>query len=306
MCACYITRGYHSRVPASTVTCLNCGQPAGPAFCGYCGQAIEDRRSPLLALIRELLEEALSVDGRTIRTLRAFIHPGRLTRDYLDGARVRYLPPFRLYLLSSLLLFSSVLTLEPPDARTMTIDIAGVRVSEGPTTGGRVTLNLVEQRSFFGRWISARYADKFARLRTLPPQDFVNQLFDGLRRAMPLALIAFVPLLALAIKVLYYRRHILYVDHLLFAVHFQSALFLAMSTTWIALRLLGAPVALSIVSYIMVFLVMITVYLSIALWRVYGEKRLMRWGKTALLVFAYVQAGQWVLGPAVLFAIYRI
>jgi hypothetical protein len=167
-------------------------------------------------------------------------------------------------------------------------------------------LNLVDQSSLIGRWITTHYADKFARLRALPPQELVNKLFDGLRRVLPITLIAFVPLLALVMKVLYYRRHILYVDHLIFAVHFQSALFLAMSTTWIVLRLLGAPMVVSAITYILLFVLMITVHLSLSQARVYAEKRLMRWGKTALLVFAYMTAGQWVIGPAVLFAIYRM
>ena len=298
--------GYHSRVAASTVTCLNCGQPAGPAFCGHCGQAIDDRRSPLVALIREGVEEAFSVDGRTIRTVKALVRPGQLTRAYLDGKRVRYLAPLSLYLLSSVLLFSSVLTLEPPDARNLTIEIAGVRMTEGPPNGGRATLTRVEQRAFFGRWIASRYTDRVARLRALPPQELVNRLFDGLRRVLPMALIAFVPLLGLAIKVLYFRRHVLYVDHLLFAVHFQSAVFLSMSAMWILLRLTGVPFPFNVVTYVFLFFLMITVYLSLALRHVYGEKRLMRWAKTALLVFAYGQAGQWVLGPAVLFVLSRM
>jgi uncharacterized protein DUF3667 len=298
--------GYHSRVAASTVRCLNCGQPAGPAFCGHCGQAIDDRRSPLLSLTRELLEEWFSVDGRALRTLRTLLHPGRLTRLYLDGKRVPFLAPFRLYLLSSLLLFSSVLTLEPPDAGTLTIDIAGVRVQEGPTSGGRVSFNIVERQSLIGRWITTRYADKFAKLRALPPQELVNRLFDGIRRVLPMTLIAFVPVLALAIKVLYYRRHILYVDHLVFAVHFQSALFVAMSAMWVGLRVIGAPVQVSVVSYLLLFLLMITVYLNLALRPVYGEARLMRWGKTALIVFAYMAMGQWIIGPAVLFVLSRM
>lgn len=290
---------------ASTASCRNCGQPTGPGYCGHCGQAIDDRRSPLLSLLRELVEEWLSVDGRAIRTFRTLLVPGRLTRVYLDGKRVPYLAPFRLYLLSSLVLFSSVLTLEAPDARNLTIEIAGVRVTEGQD-GGRATLNLVEQRSFVGRWIASHYADKVAALRALPPQELVNRLFDGLRRVMPLALIVFVPLLAVAIKILYYRRHILYVDHLIFAVHFQSALFLTMGAMWILLRVLGVRFPLSVIIYVFLFLLMITVYLSLALGRVYGEKRLMRLGKTALLVFAYGQAGQWVLGPAVLFVLSRM
>jgi len=51
------------------------------------------------------------------------------------------------------------------------------------------------------------------------------------------AIILFVPVLALALKLLYVRRQVLYVDHLIFGVHSQGALFLALAAVWVALRL---------------------------------------------------------------------
>lgn len=51
----------------SRLTCANCGHAAGPRFCGHCGQALHDRRSPLAWVVRELAEEWFSIDGRIFR-----------------------------------------------------------------------------------------------------------------------------------------------------------------------------------------------------------------------------------------------
>jgi hypothetical protein len=290
-------------VSEPAVTCRNCGQPTGPQFCGFCGQRVDDRRAPILSLLRDWVEEWLSIEGRTIRTLRRLIHPGELTRLYLDGKRVAFLAPFRLYLLASLVLFSSVLTLQPLDARTINLYVAGQLLTESPAVRGRPSITILENDNM-ARWIMAtHYADNFARLRARPPQEVVNALFNGLRSVLPLALIAFVPLVALALKVLYVRRGLLYVDHLIFAVHFQSALFFALATTWIVLRLAQASAVVSLVGYLVVFLLMVTVYLSRALRRVYGEARLTRWAKAAALVVAYIYALAWVWGPAVMLVV---
>lgn len=268
-------------MPDSAVTCLNCGQPAGPRFCSFCGQAIDDRRAPLLSLLRQLTEEWLSIDGK----------------------RVPFLRPLRLYLLASVVLFSSVFTLRPPDATRVNLYVAGHLVTGAPAVRGRSTITILDTNSTTQRWISTTYADHFARLRARPPQEIVNALFNGLRRVLPVALIAFVPLLALALKVLYVRSHVLYVDHLIFGMHFQSALFFALAVTWIVLRVARAPFVVSVLTYLVVFLLMVTVYLSRALWRVYREARVTTWAKTALLLFAYLFAFQLVIGPAMLFVI---
>ena len=54
----------------------------------------------------EAFESITHADSRLWRTLGYLLaRPGRLTREFFDGRRARYLPPFRLYLVISLLFF---------------------------------------------------------------------------------------------------------------------------------------------------------------------------------------------------------
>jgi hypothetical protein len=86
--------------------CLNCGTELKGPFCYYCGQPDKNLIRFFPALIRDLLEDLLDLDSRFIRTLKPLLlHPGRLTRDYLDGRRFRYVPPMRLYILTSMVFF---------------------------------------------------------------------------------------------------------------------------------------------------------------------------------------------------------
>jgi hypothetical protein len=58
------------------------------------------------AMAAEALEDELTVDHRLPRTLRAlFLRPGLLTLEYVNGRIVRYIRPFRLYLVSSVIFF---------------------------------------------------------------------------------------------------------------------------------------------------------------------------------------------------------
>ena len=92
--------------PGQDTTCRNCGAALAGDFCHVCGQSAQSVRRPFWSLLGESVETLFAIDGRIARTLPDLIfRPGRMTRAYLDGQRARFIPPFRLYVLASLLFF---------------------------------------------------------------------------------------------------------------------------------------------------------------------------------------------------------
>src|SRR5829696_32870 len=80
------------RTEPHSASCLNCGTPLGGEFCAACGQ----RDIPPYPSVRELVADAFEAlagwDGRFASTLRALVRqPGVLTREFLEGRRVRYI-----------------------------------------------------------------------------------------------------------------------------------------------------------------------------------------------------------------------
>lgn len=91
---------------AGSAHCLNCGTRLEGPFCHYCGQPDKNLVRFFPALLREMMEDFVDFDSRFMRTMKPLLfRPGRLTRDYLDGRRFRYVPPLRLYIFSSILMF---------------------------------------------------------------------------------------------------------------------------------------------------------------------------------------------------------
>jgi len=93
--------------PAQPVeTCLNCGTALTGQYCGSCGQRARSRLISIWELLQEAFGDLFELDSRLWRTLIPLaIRPGRLTRDYLQGRRARYMPPFRSYLVLSIVFF---------------------------------------------------------------------------------------------------------------------------------------------------------------------------------------------------------
>ena len=93
-------------VTAASPDCLNCGTHLKGQYCGNCCQRSRSRLISLWELISDAFGDLLELDSRLWQTLIPLINrPGQLTHDYLQGRRARYMPPFRMYLVLSLLFF---------------------------------------------------------------------------------------------------------------------------------------------------------------------------------------------------------
>ena len=96
----------HDMPEVESPNCLNCGTRLRGQYCGNCGQRSRSRLISLWELISDAFGDLFELDSRLWQTLRPLVaRPGRLTHDYLQGRRARYMPPFRMYLVLSLVFF---------------------------------------------------------------------------------------------------------------------------------------------------------------------------------------------------------
>lgn len=79
--------------------CMNCGTSLTGNFCFECGQKASTKRLSYRAVLSALSENLLGLESRLLHTLIDLtIRPGVLIRDYVNGSRIPYINPFRLYL----------------------------------------------------------------------------------------------------------------------------------------------------------------------------------------------------------------
>jgi len=275
----------HDRLPvieSGSSACLNCGAPLTGAFCASCGQ----RDVPPYPSVRELVEDAAAEfsgwDGRLAITLRDLIRrPGILTHEFLEGRRVRYISPIRLYLVASLVYF--LLAASAPTVRLE----SGQPVFEGLRVGATTTKGNqpVSRAERVGN--AARQSIENQQLLTPAERDSALKDIAGapalirplLRRAvedpggfkrriletMPRMLFVLLPVFA-GILALFYRGR-KYPEHLYFAIHLHAFIFLALAMAPLAkftrMPLLAAAVGL-------IAVIWIPVYATLAFRRVYG------------------------------------
>jgi hypothetical protein len=86
--------------------CANCGAAMRGQFCHECGQSIHSVLKPIHGMLEDTMDIVFHVDGRAVHTIPPLLlKPGFLTLEYFSGRRVRYIAPFRLMFVLSLLAF---------------------------------------------------------------------------------------------------------------------------------------------------------------------------------------------------------
>jgi hypothetical protein len=301
--------------------CANCGAPLGGNFCSECGQRHHDHPvHDFWHFVNEALEDLTHADSRLWQTILALLfRPGFLTREFLDGRRVRYLPPVRLYLVISVIFFviaglSSRISnpqvilsdnggsfhyqvvpadkaggLGPAD-RTPDRLAGGVAVV-APTPAAR--RQLCEQLKGFLEQYGGRFArfapDMTQSCLAASAEGGLERLSEAVTHNLERAMFLFLPLLALVMKPLYLKPPRHYVEHLLFFLHTHAFLFVMLAaSSLLKMMTSSAAVLNSIGTAIAIY---IPIYFYLAMRRVYGQGRWLTLSKLAALGVAYFSLG---------------
>jgi hypothetical protein len=198
--------------------CANCDAPLADRYCGRCGQ---DSHASLSFghFTHELVEGLFHVDSKFWRTLRTLlIRPGLLTQQYLDGRRNSYSPPFRSYLVISIAYF----------VVASIFDTAGSRVIA--PTGQELTAADCAQMAAHPGW-ALRFVPDLEALCTRALSNDRHALSAAVENLLPKVMFVVLPLVALVQYWIFRRQRPLYLENLVFVLHFQSFYYLASAIT---------------------------------------------------------------------------
>lgn len=291
-----------NEAPAASPGCLNCGARLEGQYCGNCGQRSRSRLISLWELLSDAFGDLLEIDSRLWQTMiPLMIRPGQLTRDYLEGRRARYMPPFRMYLVLSLLFFV-VAFFDPheqlslffePEATAVELSELRLQLGEGGDLDTDCNLDDTDFADLekLPTWIARRLTpERLKRVCEKTQIDGGRELVDKIIDNIPTALIILLPLMAFVLKALYPLSRRYYVEHLLFFVHFHAFFFLMLTLQILLMRLsmmLHIPEAVPILTIVAASFY-VPVYLFKSMRRVYGQGGFVTSLKFVVLLISYL------------------
>jgi hypothetical protein len=295
-------------VHAATVSvvkrCLNCGAELTGRYCANCSQAADVHVPSTRELIHEALEGVTHSDSRLWRTLYLlWFKPGKLAQEFVAGRRAAYLPPFRLYLVLSILFFL-VASMSNPHANIVRFDnetsaAAGVA---SPQDCAKVDATQFSVRLFGREWAPRirHVCNEIAR------DNGANLLHVALATA-PKAMFIFLPLIAFLHMLMYWRPRHKYAEHLLFFLYVHAFCFSLMTVVvlltdvvdaWQRLKPVGDWVALLLWS--------MPLYAVVAMRRVFGRSWVRTLVKAGALFGAYLVVLSFTLAGVFVYAVLQL
>ena len=239
-------------------SCENCGTSLSGSFCSACGQHAIDYRRSFGRVFLDVLDSFLNWDSKFFGTLALLItRPWYLTNEFVAGKRVRHLHPLRLYLLVSIVFFFGVHELAkradvhndkpkemtPEQRASLETELAKLPHEEAETVRAEVTSPLNakpfiaietddhDPKSPFGKWLNDKIKMKIGE-NGINAKVFLLTVVSNL----PAMMLCCIPLFAFVLKTLYLRKHVLYIDHLIYALHIHSF-------SYVAILLIGFVIA---------------------------------------------------------------
>ncbi|HWA25287.1 MAG TPA: DUF3667 domain-containing protein [Lacunisphaera sp.] len=243
--------------------CENCGTRLAGPYCHQCGQHDFDVHQSLRHLFLEAVDTLFNIEGRFFRSLFTLMfRPGVLTAEFNAGKRIVQMPPFRLYIFVSFLFFLVIFLDQGDDQFIRTggkphqgLTVNGQPVSLGdanptpsPPPGVKDAPSerprLVDQlraaaddakakaeRNVDPQHRSGLEWEFDSRLRQMNDPGYRHRLTERIQTYMPNMLMLCLPLFALYTRVLFPKSGLMYLQHLVLALHFHTVIYL-----WIILR----------------------------------------------------------------------
>ncbi len=146
--------------------CLNCGVPLDMVdkYCHSCGQANTTKQLSFKDFFNEFFASIFSYDSRLRHTIIALLFsPGKISKEYINGKRVKYANPFRFYLSVSIIFFI---------INGLFIDFDKFKSSiEEDVTKTKATLSELEEGMNVPDSVKQRVAEQISETRGIPVSE---------------------------------------------------------------------------------------------------------------------------------------
>ncbi|HEY5799088.1 MAG TPA: DUF3667 domain-containing protein [Burkholderiaceae bacterium] len=269
----------------------------GP-YCAQCGQHAHVETPTLGEFVHEYLHHYVALEGKLGRSLWLLIsRPGKLTQEYLAGRRARYVKPLQLYLTFSFIFFicltqfgihvgrvpGAAVTLSPvaphasvqrggshPPQASAVKSAAGstagasagtaasIKPPEGKQSNWKMNFDDSVPGSIGQHWNAG--ARVWQAQFDADPDKAFDKLIRQVLRYAPYSVFLLMPVFALLLQLLYWKRRLRYGAHLVYALHLHTLAFIVYLFAFLPL-----PKLLPILA-----LLIMPVYFLLSLRRVYG------------------------------------
>ena len=227
-------------------TCLNCNFVVENKYCPNCGQENTETRQSFHYLFTHFIEDLTHYDGSFWKTIKALLfRPGRLTKEYLEGKRKKYVPPVKLYIFISFVAFLlpnllpefSFVDKKDSEKKAILneidqkeIDKKEVVVFNGPPISNLKQLdsinNVATEKEKMSRLEYYAYKYTIKNKGKVAKAEYRKQIEENLKHNIPKVLFLYMPVFAFFLWLFHGKKRWYYFDSGVFTLHYFAFLLL--------------------------------------------------------------------------------
>ncbi len=299
--------------------CFNCGKELkeGENYCPDCGQKNTDLNISLREISKEFAGDYFTFDSKFFITLIPLLfRPGKVPKEYIDGKRVKHIPPLRIFIFLSFITFFLWGSSFNNNASLFGGD--KVDILADSLTANEVFLDSINVADNIELRIQGDTASndtvlsndlRFMLDKENDPKYIVDSLvsdsnqflkkvvYQGLRmyqaekgtvkkyfmENISIVLLLIQPFFALLLKLVYIRRkNYFYIEHLVFSLYLHAFVLFT------SILLYFLTFYIDINTLILWFTLVFIIYLTIALKRFYEQKWFKTLIKSTIISFSYL------------------
>lgn len=221
--------------------CENCGYIVDIAYCSRCGQKNTETRQSFGYFIIHFIEDFTHYDGAFWKTIKYLLfRPARLTIEYLQGYRQRYVPPVKLYIFISFacfLIIAGMLSASDDEAINNTpvpqnnsTEVFGVTVDGIKYTSVKQldsvqeTLPDEKKMNFLDYWVTKKQIKRGKEIGTVDTTD--TRFLAKVVSLLPKVLFIYMPVFAFWLWLFHGKKRWYFFEHGIFTLHYFSFLLL--------------------------------------------------------------------------------
>jgi hypothetical protein len=294
-----------------TASCPNCHTVFADEqsnFCAHCGQENHTHKLPVKHFLMELVESFTHFDTKFVATFKDLIFtPGLVIQNFNDNKRTRYVPPIRIYAFTSFAFFlffnfmvggeiegiSVKVKTTPNKAPASSVNIFGTNTkmdtltsrefSDSPSLTNELIDSTLRSKNIPTNWLNTRIIHTTIKLNK--GELAVTDLYKKFIKYITYSVFILMPIFALLMMLFYRKRNYYYSEFLVFSIYFHTLLFGAFS--FLMLLIGFTPLDYKLNKVVVILFLGMSIYLGLALKRVFGDSTTKTVLKTVLLSLVY-------------------